>query len=177
MGFVYFIKAHGGAVKVGTALDPDKRLRALQTGSSLPLTLMALLPGDRALERRIHGRLDLLGLRMHGEWYEDGDALRSVLTELKQDAVPVEIRATPFRVCPRCDGLAKVPGRVPYGRDCDHPLCRGGRIYLGEESAAAAAEAEAADERARHRRGWLARREWLVEIEPAPDPATETPHA
>lgn len=54
-------------VKIGFSTDPDKRLRELQTGSPFKLRLVKTYPGNRALERRLHGLFS--DVRLHGEWF------------------------------------------------------------------------------------------------------------
>ena len=47
-GFVYFIADEEGYIKIGHALEPAKRLSALQTGHRQQLTLLATVPGGPA---------------------------------------------------------------------------------------------------------------------------------
>lgn len=60
VSFVYFIQEQQedeeevGPLKIGTALNPIKRLRALQTGNPRRLWIERLLIGDRKLERFLH---------------------------------------------------------------------------------------------------------------------------
>jgi len=46
----------GDAVKIGLTRDVERRLRALATGSAVPLELLATLPGGRRLEARLPRR-------------------------------------------------------------------------------------------------------------------------
>lgn len=65
---VYVIQARGrAAVKIGYAKDIAKRLRQLQTGSPAKLKLIAVIPGDRDVERGLHDRF--ADHRLHGEWF------------------------------------------------------------------------------------------------------------
>ena len=68
-GTVYFIRASGGTgpVKIGYAADVWGRLASLQTGSPVPLCVVATVPGGRALEARLHEQF--AQLRSHGEWF------------------------------------------------------------------------------------------------------------
>lgn len=54
--------------KIGMSIDPHRRLKNLQTGSSLPLHLLASYPGGQALEDELH-RL-YRGSHERGEWYQ-----------------------------------------------------------------------------------------------------------
>ncbi|MGW2255500.1 GIY-YIG nuclease family protein [Kitasatospora sp. NPDC001660] len=58
-------------VKVGTTNDLSLRLRALQGASPFALQVLWAAEGDRALELRIHQRLDRF--RVRGEWFDFGD--------------------------------------------------------------------------------------------------------
>lgn len=65
---IYFIQAgHDGPIKIGKAVDPEKRLQTLQTGTHEMLRLLAVIPGDRDRETEIHRRL--LAHRYRGEWF------------------------------------------------------------------------------------------------------------
>lgn len=72
-GYVYFITS-GEATKVGWSLDPERRLRSLQTGNPEPLVLLAKIEGTKKDERRIHK--SLRRARLHGlEWFQAGAVL------------------------------------------------------------------------------------------------------
>lgn len=73
MGFVYLIFG-GGRLKIGLAREPEKRLRGLQAGSPVPLTLLAKIPGSLALEAQLHKRFEKY--RLHGEWFADCSRIR-----------------------------------------------------------------------------------------------------
>jgi len=61
-------------VKIGfTSHNPHARLRALQTGSAAPLTLIAVESGDKDHERKLHKLY--AAQRVHGEWFEMSEAL------------------------------------------------------------------------------------------------------
>lgn len=69
-GFVYFIEAVSlGRVKIGRAQDPQRRLRELQTGSSVQLVLRRAIetPDPVLLERDLHARF--ASARSSGEWF------------------------------------------------------------------------------------------------------------
>jgi hypothetical protein len=53
--YVYCIGEEGdGAIKIGVAVDPIKRLRQMQTGNPRRLCVERVLLGDRALEQLLH---------------------------------------------------------------------------------------------------------------------------
>lgn len=66
--FVYFIQAgDDGAVKIGRAKQPTRRLASLQTGSPVTLHLRHVVPGDHALESALHRRF--ADAHVAGEWF------------------------------------------------------------------------------------------------------------
>ncbi len=83
---VYFIEDGAGHVKVGRSVDPDRRLRTLQTGNSAALVLayVAWFPGDeqaRACEADLHALL--AGRRVRQEWFRaDGLDYAGLLDEV-----------------------------------------------------------------------------------------------
>lgn len=78
--FLYCIANNNGMVKFGFSRDPERRVRALQTGSSEELVLLESIPvpegGVREYERLLHS--EFAHLRSRGEWFrisgEDGVA-------------------------------------------------------------------------------------------------------
>lgn len=67
-GYVYVIQGEsGGPVKIGWAIDPERRLRQLQCGSPMRLSVLACLSGEQTLEKHLHieGKQE----RSHGEWF------------------------------------------------------------------------------------------------------------
>jgi len=72
VGMVYFIRDDAShRIKIGTSINPFDRLRALQTGSSARLRLMAICEGGRKGEREFHERFDRY--RLTGEWFDDAN--------------------------------------------------------------------------------------------------------
>lgn len=77
---VYFTQAvDGGPIKIGVTEDVPARLASLQTGSPLPLRVLATLPavGQRG-EADIHERF--ASARRHGEWFESTPDLLAYIT-------------------------------------------------------------------------------------------------
>jgi hypothetical protein len=68
-GFVYFIRCpSNGMIKIGwTADDPERRLRALSTGSPEEFERLGTIPGSCADEAALH-RL-FADSRVRGEWF------------------------------------------------------------------------------------------------------------
>lgn len=65
--FVYFVGGDQGAIKIGFAKSPDDRLREIQVGSPIPLSILALVEGGPKLEKGYHRRF--AAHRLHGEWF------------------------------------------------------------------------------------------------------------
>jgi hypothetical protein len=65
---VYFIRAgENGPVKIGTAESVHGRLRELQCGNHLELTVLRTIEGGRSEESALHRRYE--HLRSRGEWF------------------------------------------------------------------------------------------------------------
>jgi hypothetical protein len=55
--FIYFIEAVGlSRIKIGFSKKPIERLKQLQTGSPIELSLIATIPGALELEKELHDR-------------------------------------------------------------------------------------------------------------------------
>lgn len=80
-GCIYYIlSGENGRIKIGfTKGDPGKRLRALKTGSSTRIGIVAVHPGTQELERQLHERF--AADHAHGEWFEMSDATLLHLAE------------------------------------------------------------------------------------------------
>lgn len=74
---VYVVGPESGPVKIGWASHFAPRLLALRAGSPVPLAIWLTIRGDWALERELHDRF--VRYRLHGEWFELGDALEAFL--------------------------------------------------------------------------------------------------
>lgn len=80
-GWIYYIEAKdSGAVKIGYARNPASRIGHIQTGNHEELVLLALEKGDRELEVSRHQQF--AELRIRGEWFTKGDALRNHIESL-----------------------------------------------------------------------------------------------
>ena len=85
---VYMIQAGGnrGPVKIGFGLDPEDRLRNLQTGNHLELRIIRMFDGGEAEESALHARF--IDLHIRGEWHSFSMAMLG-------DVGLVEIKASP----------------------------------------------------------------------------------
>lgn len=86
-GMIYFIRGvHTGRIKIGTSINPEQRLRSLQTGSPEPLEMMGVIQGGPKEEKILHKRFKRFG--MHGEWFKpDPDLVYEIKAML---VVPIE---------------------------------------------------------------------------------------
>lgn len=80
---IYFIKC-GRFCKIGTSLNPQERLKELQTGSPHKHVLKATIPGNYQTENALH--LVFCGQHVTGEWFRyDGPVLQAILGILDVD--------------------------------------------------------------------------------------------
>lgn len=78
MAQVYFIEAVGlDLVKIGYAVDLEKRFTNLMTASPAALTLLGVLPGGAKLEMELHAKL--ADHRAHGEWFHKTPEVMAVV--------------------------------------------------------------------------------------------------
>lgn len=77
-GYVYYAQADNGLIKIGTSVDPLRRLLGLRSQSSESgLTLLAVSAGGMEEEKRLHAVFATE--RCHGEWFEpSGDLLKHI---------------------------------------------------------------------------------------------------
>lgn len=80
---VYFIQASNGLIKIGISGNATHRLANLRTMSPLPLTLLAIMPGDFSDEVAMH--LRFAKHRLHGEWFTPADELLDFINSIKKD--------------------------------------------------------------------------------------------
>lgn len=78
---VYFIAASTGPVKIGIAVNPEKRRLNLQTSYPYALSILALTPGGAAAERAYHARF--AAHRLNGEWFERVPEIETEIRRLK----------------------------------------------------------------------------------------------
>jgi hypothetical protein len=65
--YVVQVAADDGPIKVGSSVDPRRRLAELQRECPYPLRVLWLAEGGRPLERHLHRQLE--AWRLHHEWY------------------------------------------------------------------------------------------------------------
>lgn len=97
MGYVYFIGNHvHGLVKIGyTAKHPRSRLKALQTGCPVQLSILGFVEGDQRLEAKLH--LTFAPLQLQGEWFRMDGKLTGFVLYFDSDEC-ADIPAPPQRL-------------------------------------------------------------------------------
>jgi hypothetical protein len=73
---VYFMYS-AGKIKIGYSKDVRKRLTDLSNMASSPVELIAVLPGDRELEKYLHRTFK--PDRVHGEWFKPSSEIKRFL--------------------------------------------------------------------------------------------------
>lgn len=84
---VYFI-AQAGYVKIGFSTHLAKRFESLQSASPVPLTVLAAIRGDMAMERELHAQF--ADDRAQGEWFRRSSAINALLDGLPPAASLLE---------------------------------------------------------------------------------------
>lgn len=82
----YFIGAADGPVKIGHAIDPASRLKTLQAGSPVILSILATARGGEAREGAYHSQF--AAHRLHGEWFARCPAILAEIARLTPEAGP-----------------------------------------------------------------------------------------
>ena len=78
---VYFLRA-GPFIKIGKAThSPALRVRELQTGCPYPIEVLSFIPGDFAMERKLHKRF--AHCHAHGEWFHASASLMAFIASLE----------------------------------------------------------------------------------------------
>jgi len=78
---IYFIQAPNGLFKIGKSLNPKSRLKTLQVGSPVHLTIKKIIQGGLYLESILH--IYFKHLRKHGEWFKPDYELKQFLNNKK----------------------------------------------------------------------------------------------
>lgn len=79
---VYFIQENNSkAIKIGKAVDPNTRLKQLQTGHPYELKILKVISGGYKEEKKLHKLFEKY--RLAGEWFEYNDELMGYIDDLK----------------------------------------------------------------------------------------------
>lgn len=75
---VYFVQqSPDGPIKIGATRSVVKRLKTLQTGSHVPLTVLGVVPGGFELESDLHRQL--MDYQLEGEWFSPTPEVMAVV--------------------------------------------------------------------------------------------------
>lgn len=79
---VYAVGGINDLVKIGKAFDIAKRVKELQTGHPIALTLLAVLDPNPENERQHHAKFEEYWF--DGEWFTFGPGLRQAIREARE---------------------------------------------------------------------------------------------
>ena len=82
---IYFLRDPDGAIKIGKAVDVEKRIQALQGGNPRQLTTLLVVQAPRRLEFELHRRFK--ALRLQGEWFASSPELLDCIASLRDGVV------------------------------------------------------------------------------------------
>lgn len=83
---VIYVVSRGsdGAVKIGWTSDVERRVRELRKETHDTIAILAMLPGDKPNELRLHARF--AAERIDGEWFRRSSAIDAFLDALREVA-------------------------------------------------------------------------------------------
>lgn len=101
---IYFAQQESrtGPIKIGSAINPKKRLKEIQLTSPNPLVILKIIPGGRGKELGIHYHFQ--HLHSHGEWFKPEKELLDFI-ENPFDVPEIEPKAKPIYPPTRYDNL------------------------------------------------------------------------
>lgn len=77
---IYVFQAENRYIKIGFAHDPHRRLFGCLSNSPLQLRLIAVFPGNRGDEAKLHAQFE--GSRAHSEWFLPTDEISAFTREI-----------------------------------------------------------------------------------------------
>lgn len=80
---IYFARCVGteGPIKIGCSTDPERRVLTLSTWAPFPIEVIATIPGNYILERRVHAHF--ADLHSHREWFRADQRIFDAIARLK----------------------------------------------------------------------------------------------
>lgn len=85
-GWIYFIGADSGPIKIGFTCDVQERLKRLSLSSPRRLRVLAKVAGAIADERIYHARFKRQ--RLHSEWFERAPEILAEIERLSSSPTP-----------------------------------------------------------------------------------------
>lgn len=84
---VYFVQeGEKGPIKIGLALDPERRVATLQIGHPRPLRLLRHIAGTSRHERDVH--MMFFKEHLRGEWFKPSKRLLAYIATAEDFAMP-----------------------------------------------------------------------------------------
>ncbi|PID03615.1 hypothetical protein CSV67_02950 [Sporosarcina sp. P2] len=82
--YVYFVQAEiGGPIKIGSASNVSKRIKALQTGNPEKLRVLHTTTGGKRLEFHLHRKFT--EHHKFGEWFYNSEEIYELIAKLKYE--------------------------------------------------------------------------------------------
>jgi hypothetical protein len=79
-GKIYLIRCND-RIKIGFTTHWERRFRVLRTACPYPVTVIAVMPGNRTLEQFLH--VGFGKLRRHGEWFDEQGDLATMVAAIE----------------------------------------------------------------------------------------------
>jgi hypothetical protein len=102
---IYFAECCG-RVKVGITINVQSRLSQLRQGAGGPVTLIASVAGDFALERALHKKLK--AHRQDREWYRDCPEVRATIQNCLNNFPPPTQKEARARTAKKFKAICKI---------------------------------------------------------------------
>ena len=98
---IYFIKSGNKHVKIGYTANLSRRVKELQTGNPLYLTVLGTIPGGKETEQELHKLYDKYRIKRKStgstEWFKINGTLRGIDEVFKKNNGKVTIEITDIR--------------------------------------------------------------------------------
>ncbi len=134
---IYFVQAGvNGCIKIGFAIDPEERLRKLQTAHDEELVLLKAISGDRGRETEIHQIL--AAHRKRREWFYPTADVFGLMNKVREPEYEM-VGSRPIAVLRRHKKKHERTSRTDYcpfcGRRHTHGTSDGHRVAHCSDSA------------------------------------------
>jgi len=107
-GFTYFVRS-GEFIKIGQSMEPNTRIKGLQTGFPEPLEVLVIVPCSIIQEMDAHAKF--AHLRTSGEWFLAVPELLDFIETLKAETAEAPIRREQFAAM--AEGLRRRHSKLP----------------------------------------------------------------
>jgi hypothetical protein len=79
-GFIYFLKAENGFIKIGISGNVEERMNELISNSPVKVELLKTVEGNQKMEKELHEKFKKY--RNHGEWFKSSETLMKYIDSL-----------------------------------------------------------------------------------------------